>query len=94
MEALYVGKSGKVELRFWQEKLVNSFLKSQPSLNLSAETLVEGLRDGSEMMYNCPVDQCWGNVACTDRSTDEWMCGECGEVWKGRTRLLEAIQEA
>ncbi len=94
MEAIYLNPQGKVELKFWQERLVNSFLQQHPELGLDSQGIMELIRDGSEMIYRCPVEDCWGDVACLDRRTDEWGCGECGTGWHPKSALMDAIEEA
>jgi hypothetical protein len=94
MQAIYVNRQGNVELRFWQERLVNSFLQQHPELGLDSLGLINLIRDGSEMMYRCPVENCWGDVVCFDRRTDGWGCGECGTSWRTKAELLDAIEEA
>ena len=94
MEAIYVNAQGRIELKFWQERVVNSFLQQHPELELDSLRLMDLIRDGSEMMYRCPIAHCWGDVACLDRRIDEWGCGECGTAWRSKSALIDAIAEA
>ena len=94
MEAIYVNPKGEVELKFWQERVVNSFLAKHACLNLDANGLLMLIRDGTEMRYICPEDECGGDVICINRASDEWGCCECGVVWSPKSVLVDAINEA
>ncbi|WP_395752364.1 hypothetical protein [Prosthecobacter sp.] len=92
MAAIYVNHQGKVELKFWQAKLVTSFLSKHTDLDLNADELLSLIHDGTELMYKCPEKQCWGDVHY-DRKVKTWGCGECGRAWKSLAALKETIQE-
>jgi len=91
MDRIYVNDQGEVELFYWQEKKVESFLAKNPQLGLDAKGLLNMLRDGKEIMYSCPEEDCWGDVICIDRNNDFWGCGECGMTWQSKEELLEDI---
>ena len=94
MEKLYANERGEIELKFWQEQVVDSFLSLHPELNLDRTTLVNDIRDGTEVVYACPEPECRGNVGCIDRKSDQWACAECGEVFSSKSALAEALAEA
>lgn len=94
MDKLYANPKGEIELKFWQEKLVNSFLEANPEYNLGQRALLELVRDGTEVHFRCPVPDCWGDVICISRASDQWGCGECGSMWSPKSNLMEAIEEA
>ena len=93
MEAIYVNPKGEIELKFWQERVVDSFLEQNPELKLNSESLLTLIRDGSEMMYQCPEEECWGDVICINRGSDNWGCGECGMTWMSKAELFEAVDD-
>ena len=74
---------------FCKEKLINSFLASHPEYKIDTNFLLEIIRNGSEMSYECPAQNCWGTVVCIDYKIDLWGCGECGEVWTSKKQLNE-----
>ena len=94
MEAIYVNARGAVELKFWQERVVRTFLAEHPELNLDQNSLLALIRDGTEMRFKCPEARCWGNVMCFSRKSDEWSCDECDRVWVSKSALIDAIEEA
>lgn len=93
MAGIYVNRQGEVELKFWQEKLLTSFLSTHTGVNLNRDKLLSLIRDGTELLYKCPENQCWGDVHY-DRKAKEWGCGECGTAWKSVASLQDAIHEA
>jgi hypothetical protein len=93
MEATYVDLQSRIALRFWQERVVSSFLLKHPELNLDSDGLLNLIRDGTEMRYTCPEEDCGGLVICIDRKSNEWGCGECGMAWRSKAALVDAIEE-
>ena len=93
MNYLQTDDTGKLRLFYWQEKLIESFLKLHPDLDNDLIPFADAFRDGSEMMYGCPVDVCWGIVSCLDYKIDLWGCGECGTQWESSKTLLNQIKK-
>lgn len=93
MRAIYANAQGQVELKFWQEHVVNPFLNKHPRLGLDSNGLMALIRDGTELTFTCPARYCRGTVSF-DRGDKEWGCGECGRAWRSKAALMDAIEEA
>ena len=94
MEKLYANEKGEIELKYWQEKLIEEFFSTHPDIEEGQKELLEEIRDGTEMMYKCPIPICCGDVCCINRKKDVWACGECGEAWRTRQSLFNFINVA
>jgi len=91
VDKLYANDKGEIELWFWQEKLINSFIEQHQELSFTENDILNLVRDGSEHVYDCPVNDCWGHVSCLERQDDIWGCGECGTIWNEQ-KLLQDIE--
>jgi hypothetical protein len=77
VESLYANTDGIIELKFWQQKLIDSFYDQYVDGKVSKLQLLDLIRDGREMTYKCKIKGCDGIICCADRKSDLWGCGEC-----------------